>query len=457
MTTRLTPGALSTDLYELTMAAGYHAAGNESLASFELFVRELPDNRAFLVAAGLEQALEYLHAWRFSQTDIDYLRSLQALSGASPVFFDTYLPNLRFTGDVWAVPEGVPVFAGEPLLRVTAPVVQAQLVETALLSTMLFQTSVASTAARVVEASGGRPVVEFGGRRAHGPEAAVHAARAAYLAGCHGTSNVEAGSRFGIPVSGTMAHSWVMAHSDELSAFTRYIDVHGPQSVLLIDTYDAVAAARLIVRAGLRPAAVRVDSGDLADLSVAVRRVLDAGALEETHILVSGDLDEHAVASLVASGAPIHGFGVGTAISTSAGAPSLGGVYKLVAIERDGAMMPVGKRSPGKRTVPGEKQVWRVGSAGAVERDVIGLADEPAPPDGLPVLRRVMRQGVRVSSPRTVHDLREDSRRARAALPLGVRRRSGADRFPVTLTLALRDLAEAHSSTAEGPHGLSTP
>ena len=451
MTTRLPPGALSTDLYELTMAAGYHAAGNEALASFELFVRELPKNRAFLVAAGLEQALEYLQAWHFNHTDIDYLRTLPALSGAAPGFFETYLPHLRFHGDVWAVPEGVPMFAGEPLLRVTAPVVQAQLVETALLATVLFQTSVASTAARVVEASGGRPVIEFGGRRAHGPEAAVHAARAAYLAGCHGTSNVEAGSRFGLPVSGTMAHSWVMAHADELSAFTRYMDVHGPRSVLLIDTYDAVAAARLIVRAGLRPSAVRVDSGDLVDLSVAVRRVLDAGSLEETDILVSGDLDEYAVARLVASDAPIDGFGVGTAISTSADAPSLSGVYKLVAIERQGAMVPVGKRSPGKQTVPGEKQVWRVEEGGAAERDVIGLARESAPPGGRPILTRVMRRGVRVSPPRPVHELREDGRMARAALPPGVRRLRDADRFPVIATTTLHDLAAADRSPVERP------
>ncbi len=443
MTTRLTPGALSTDLYELTMAAGYHAAGNESLASFELFVRELPDNRAFLVAAGLEQALDYLEAWRFSRADINYLRRLPALSGVSRGFFETYLPDLRFTGDVWAVPEGVPVFAGEPLLRVTAPVVQAQLVETTLLSTVLFQTAVASTAARVVEAAAGRPVVEFGGRRAHGPEAAVHAARAAYVAGCEGTSNVEAGSRFGIPVSGTMAHSWVMAHEDELSAFRRYMEVHGPQSVLLIDTYDAVAAARLIVGAGLRPAAVRVDSGDLADLSVAVRRVLDAGSLEDTNILVSGDLDAHAVARLVASGAPVHGFGVGTAITTSPDAPSLSGVYKLVAIERNGRMTPVGKRSPGKRTVPGEKQVWRVGAADTAERDVIGLADESSPPDGHALLSHVVRRGQRVSLPRTVHDLREEGRLARTALPSVVRRLSGAERFPVTLSTALCALADA--------------
>ncbi len=428
------PGALSTDLYELTMAAGYHAAGNDAQASFELFVRELPTGRSFLVAAGLEQAVGYLEAWRFTLDDISYLRSLPELSGASSDFFDTYLPGLQFTGDVWAVLEGVPVFAGEPILRVTAPLAEAQLVETALLSIVLFQTLVASKAVRVVEAAAGRSVVEFGGRRAHGPEAALHAARAAYLAGCQATSNVEAGSRFGIPVSGTMAHSWVMAHMDELTAFARYTAVHGARSILLIDTYDTVAAARLIVSAGLRPAAVRVDSGDLAGLSAAVRAVLDAGSLQETKILVSGDLDEHRVAALVASGAPIDGFGVGTAVTTSADAPSLSGVYKLVAVERESGMVPLAKLSPGKRTVPGEKQVWRVARSGETQRDVVATADELGPPDGVPLLRRLMRRGVPTESAPALDAIRDRCRTAVAALPDGVRRLTDAERFPVELS-----------------------
>ena len=249
------PGGLSTDLYELTMAAGYHAAGRMPRASFELFVRALPPSRGFLVAAGLEQALDYLESWRFTPDDVAYLRSVPALAGAGPGFFDEYLPRVRFTGDVEAIDEGVPVFAGEPLLRVTAPLAEAQLVETALLSTVLFQTMIASKAARVVEAAEGRAVIEFGGRRAHGAEAAMLAARAACLAGFGATSNLDAGCRFGLPVSGTMAHSWVMAQPEELTAFRRYVELHGPRSVLLIDTYDPLAAARSIVEAGLRPGA----------------------------------------------------------------------------------------------------------------------------------------------------------------------------------------------------------
>ena len=341
------------------MAAGYHAAGETSSASFELFVRELPATRGYLVAAGLEQAIAYLETWRYTPDEVDYLRSVPALRGARPAFFDDYLPGLRFTGDVWAVSEGTPVFAGEPILRVTAPLPEAQLVETALLATILFQTAVASKAARVREAAGERPVIEFGGRRAHGTEAAMYAARAACLAGCRATSNVEAGYRYGLAVSGTMAHSWVMAYPDELTAFSRYAAVYGPRSVLLIDTYDSIAAARRIVGAGLRPAAVRLDSGDLVHLSRAVRGILDAGGLGDTQILASGDLDEHKIAAVVSSGAPIDGFGVGTALSTSSDAPALSGVYKLVEIDRAGTMTPVMKLSAGKRTCPGAKQLWR--------------------------------------------------------------------------------------------------
>jgi nicotinate phosphoribosyltransferase len=441
------PGALSTDLYQLTMAAGYHAAGHQPQSSFELFVRELPKGRAFLVAAGLEQALGYLEAWRFTKADIRYLRSLPELSGAAPDFFDRYLPEVRFRGDVWAVPEGYPVFAGEPILRVTASLPEAQLVETALLSIVLFQTSVASKAARVVQASAGRPVIEFGGRRAHGPDAAVHAARAAYLAGCEATSNVEAGARFNIPVSGTMAHSWVMAHTDELTAFNRYLEVHGARSVLLLDTYDTVAAARLIVDAGLRPAAVRLDSGDLARLARSVRSILDAGALGDTKILVSGDLDEHRVAELVASGAPIDGFGVGTAVTTVVDAPALSGVYKLVAIERGGVMDPVAKYSPGKETLPGEKQIWRQGRDGRAVGDVIGLALEPGPDEAAPLMSRVMRQGIRTDAKSVLGDLRASARRAVDALPVGVRRLTGADTFPVERSVRLRDLARPNRSS----------
>ena len=423
------------------MAAGYHAAGERSRASFELFVRELPATRGYLVAAGLEQAISYLETWRHTPDEVAYLRSLPALHGVGSVFFDDYLPGLRFTGDVWAVPEGTPVFAGEPIARVTAPLPEAQLVETALLATILFQTSVASKAARVTEAAGARPVIEFGGRRAHGTEAAMYAARAACLAGCRATSNLDAGHRYGLTVSGTMAHSWVMAHSDELTAFCRYAAVYGPRSVLLIDTYDPIEAARLIVGADLRPEAVRLDSGDLVQLSRAVRKILREGGLAETQILVSGDLDEHKVAALVSSGAPIDRFGVGTALSTSSDAPSLGGVYKLVEIERSGTMTPLMKLSPGKRTYPGAKQVWRVDGPTGPVRDVVGLAGEAGPADGEPLLTCVVRGGVRQQPTRDIDEIRGACQAAVARLPERVRRYRDAAAYPVVLSADLERLA----------------
>jgi len=434
------------------MAAAYHAAGATPRASFELFVRELPATRGYLVAAGLEQAISYLETWRCTPDEIAYLRTVPALHGAAPSFFDDYLRRLRFTGDVWAMPEGTPVFAGEPILRVTAPLGEAQLVETALLATVLFQTAVASKAARVTEAAGTRPVIEFGGRRAHGMEAAMYAARAACLAGCRATSNVDAGYRFGLTVSGTMAHSWVMAHPDELTAFSRYLAVHGAQSVLLIDTYDSIDAARLIVGAGLRPGGVRLDSGDLVDLSQGVRGILDAGGLTDTQILVSGDLDEHKVATLVSSGAPIDGFGVGTALSTSSDAPSLSGVYKLVEIERAGTMTPVMKLSAGKRTCPAAKQVWRVfddmdsKESGRAVRDVVGLAGEAGPADGAPLLTCVVRGGKRVQPGRPIDEIRNACQVAVARLPDGVRRHRDAAVYPVVLGADLERLAAGVAS-----------
>jgi len=428
------------------MAAGYHAAGQTACASFELFVRELPTTRGYLIAAGLEQAIAYLETWRYTPDDIAYLRTVPALQGAQSTFFDEFLCHLQFTGDVWAMPEGTPVFAGEPILRVTAPLPEAQLVETALLATILFQTTVASKAARVSEAAGARPVIEFGGRRAHGTEAAMYAARAACLGGCRATSNVDAGYRYGAPVSGTMAHSWVMAHEDELTAFSRYTAVHGPRSILLIDTYDSIAATRLIVDAGLRPAAVRLDSGDLARLSRTVRDILDAGGLADTHIFVSGDLDEHAVAALVSSRAPIDSFGVGTALSTSNDAPALSGVYKLVEIDRAGTMTPVMKLSADKRTCPGAKQIWRVhGPAGPVG-DVVGLAGEAGPTGGEPLLTCVVRGGMRQQPIRQIDEIREACQIAVARLPEGVRRHRDAAAYPVALSMALERLTDQVAS-----------
>lgn len=432
--------ALATDLYQITMAAGYDHARITGRSTFELSVRRLPPGRGFLVAAGIDQALAFLESIRFAADEIAYLRTVPALSSAPARFFDEVLPAFRFRGDVWAVREGEPVFAGEPILRVTAPAAEAQLVETALLALITFPTAIASKAARIVQAAAGRPVAEFGSRRAHGLDAALNAARAAYLAGCVSTSNVEAGYRFGIPITGTMAHSWVLTFERELDAFKAYLDLFGA-ATLLIDTYDTVAAARAIVEAGIRPPAVRLDSGDLLELSRQVRRILDEGGLSSTRILASGDLDEHKVQALLEAGAPIDAFGVGTSLSTSIDSPALGGVYKLVEVERGGRMVTVAKRSAGKKTLGGAKQVWRVVRDGTAARDWVGLANELAPEDGRPLLQQVMKAGVRLAPSPPLPELREACLRAVAELPAGVRRLGDWDDYDVRLTPALHALA----------------
>lgn len=348
-------GALSTDLYQLTMMAGYVQSGLTGPATFELFVRRLPPHRKYLLCAGLAEAIEYLEGLRFGADDIAYLRTVPDLRETEASFFDEYLPNFRFTGDVYAMPEGTVAFDDEPLVQVTASLPEAQLIETALLAIVSFQTSVASRTSRVVRAAEGRPVIEFGARRAHGPESGAFAARAAYLAGCVATSNLEAGRRWKIPVSGTMAHSWVLAHASEEEAFASFAALYGDRAVLLIDTYDTVAAVDRIIAAGLRPAAVRLDSGDLASLATAVRARLDRAGLRDTQLFGSGDLDEHRIRELVRSGTPFDGFGVGSAISAVTDLPSLS------AARGDSAR---------RRLVPGDEAQFREGDAPGAQASV---------------------------------------------------------------------------------------
>jgi len=435
------PSALLTDLYELTMAAAYFDAGFREGASFELFVRSLPRQRSFLVAAGLEQALDYLEGLRFQPQEIEYLRRHPAFGRVSPEFFE-YLAKLRFTGEVWAVAEGTPVFAMEPLLRVIAPIIEAQIVETFLLSVLTFQTSVASKAARIAEAAQGRPVVEFGTRRAHGPEAGVLAARAAYLGGCAGTSNVEAGFRFGIPTYGTLAHSFVMAFEDEERSFREFERVFPQHATLLLDTYDTLQAVETIIRAGLRPAGVRLDSGDLGKLSRQVRRRLDEAGLRETKIFASGDLDEFAIREVLARGAPVDAFGVGTELATSRDAPALGGVYKLVEVRAGKEPHYRAKFSEDKFTYPGSKQVFRFrGAQGGYEYDLIARAEEKYA-GAEPLLNCVMRGGARSGASPPLDELQQRARRELAALPARFHRLRGAAQYPVRVSPRLRELLE---------------
>jgi nicotinate phosphoribosyltransferase len=431
--------ALLTDLYQLTMLQAYHDQGMEEAAVFELFVRRLPPSRGFLVAAGLEQALDFLEELRFGRDELDWL----AGNGRFPRAFLDYLGSLRFTGDVHAMPEGTVFFPDEPILRVTAPLPQAQLVETRLMNLVHYQTLVASKAARAVLAAAGRPLIDFGLRRAHGAEAGLLAARASYLAGFAGTATVLAGRLFGVPIFGTMAHSFVQAHADEAAAFERFAASQPGNVVLLLDTYDTEAAARKVVALQPRLAArgittrgVRLDSGDLAEHARRVRRILDEGGLRKVTILASGSLDEYRVAELVASGTPIDSFAVGTALTTSADAPYLDCAYKL----EEYAGRARRKRSEGKATWPGPKQVLRqLGPDGRMARDVVTLEADRG--EGETLLEPVMRAGRRLRPSPPLSALRAHAARNLARLPQSLRRLEHVPPYTVEISPALRALA----------------
>jgi nicotinate phosphoribosyltransferase len=401
------PVELLTDEYQLAMADSYVAQGlADDPVAFELFVRTLPAHRGYLVAAGLERACEYLTGLAFAAESLDYLHT----SGTSSDALIEQLRTLRFTGDVDAVPEGSVVHAGEPILRVEGPRMACQLAETFLLNQVNFQTMIATKAARIVTAAAGRPGIDFGFRRAHGADAGLLAARCAYIGGCVATATVAAGYEWGIPTSGTMAHSYVLAFPTDVEAFCAFMRDHPDRSTLLIDTHDALSGARAACRAshltGIVPQAVRLDSGDLAEVTQAVRRILDDGGCTATRIVCSGDLDEYRIERLLREGAPIDGFGVGTALTTSNDAPTLGGVYKLVWSNG----RPVMKAAGTKSNLPGRHQVFRT-----PEGDTIGLADEDLPGERL--LVPVIRAGRLVEPLPELADIRRHAAGQVAALP----------------------------------------
>ena len=405
---------LLTDLYEITMAASYHERGMNGPATFDLFVRDLPACRNFLIVAGLEQALDYLEDLSFDEEATEYLRSLRMFDES---FLD-YLRRFDFTGEVWAVPEGEAVFPPEPIMQVTAPLIEAQIVETFLLNCITFQTMIASKAARVSLACGDKRFVDFSLRRDHGADAGLKGSRASFIGGASGTSNVLAGMTYGIPVSGTMAHSYIMAFESETEAFRAYARQFPERAVLLIDTFDseegarrAAQVARELAAEGINVSGVRLDSGDLGPLARSVRKILDDAGLDEMQIFLSGDLDEYRIKSLLEEGAPVDAFGVGTQMGTSADSPSLGGVYKLVEDERG----PKIKLSTGKATLPGRKQVFRVQSE-TFEYDLIGLEGEDIP-GARPVLEKVMEGGRRLRAPEPLEDLQERCRSSIGLLP----------------------------------------
>jgi nicotinate phosphoribosyltransferase len=426
---------LLTDLYQLTMVTAYQALGMDQVAVFEFFVRRLPPQRGFLVAAGLAQVLDYLEALRFEAAELQWLES----TGRFQPEALRRLADLRFTGDADAMPEGSVFFADEPVLRVTAPLPEAQFVESRIINLLNFQSMIASKAARCRLAAGPRRLADFGLRRAHGAEAGLLAARACYLAGFDATATVEAGRAFGIPITGTMAHSFIQAHDDEAAAFRDFARIHPRGVTLLIDTYDTIRGARAVVelcRTGVAVEAVRLDSGDLGALAREVRAILDSGGCPSVQIIASGNLDELQIEQFVAAGVPIDAFGVGTRLDVSVDAPYLDCVYKL----QEYAGRPRRKRSAGKVTWPGRKQVYRdYDSTGRLRSDTIALADEML--SGRPMLQPVMRAGQRLQQP-SLGDSRAYARREIDTLPLHCRSLRDPEAARPAFSVGLRELAE---------------
>jgi len=430
---------LLTDLYQLSMLQAYAEGGMQARASFEFFVRKLPQRRGFLMAAGLTQVVEFLETLRFTSDDLDYLHS----SGRFGRDFIEGLAELRFTGDVDAMPEGTIFFPDEPVIRVSAPLPQAQLVETRLINLIHFETLVASKAARMVLAAPGKQLIDFGLRRAHGAEAGLLAARASYLAGFDGTATMLAEPRFGVPIYGTMAHSFVQVHDDEDAAFEHFARVRPAGLVLLIDTYDTERAAEKVARlaprlkrAGIVVQAVRLDSGDLAEHARKVRAIFDRASLREIRIFASGGLDEDQLKAFSREHAPIDGYGVGTSLTTSQDAPALDCAYKL----QEYAGVPRRKRSEGKATWPGRKQVFRRFDAnGTMCGDQVTLADEPG--EGEPLLRPAMRDGRRIPDFPSLVQSREWAAESLIRLPEPLRRLEPA-RYSAEISRSLRNLAD---------------
>jgi nicotinate phosphoribosyltransferase len=431
--------ALLTDLYQLTMLQGFYEHNMEEPAVFEFFVRKLPKNRGYLMAAGLEQVLDYLEQLRFSPEEIEWLAGTRRFK---PAFLDR-LAKFKFTGDVHAMPEGTVFFPNEPILRITAPLPEAQLVESRVINLLHLQTLIASKAARSVLIAKNKLLVDFGMRRAHGDEAALLAARASYLAGFSGSATVAAGMAFDIPIFGTMAHSFVQAHPNEDEAFLHFAQANPDNVVLLIDTYDTEKAAQKVVRLasclqtqGIQIKGVRLDSGDLADHAEKVRIILDRGGLRNVTIFASGSIDEYALYQLIAVKAPIDGFGIGTRLDTSADAPYLDCAYKL----QEYAGFARRKRSEGKATWPGRKQVYRnYHEKGKMLSDTVTLDDAPCP--GQPLLQLVMQGGKAMSPCPLLNEIREYSQEQLQRLPEALKELSDAPEYPVVISDELKALA----------------
>ncbi len=429
---------LLTDLYQLTMMQGYVDRGMHEEAVFEFYVRSLPKTRGFLISAGLETLLAYLEGLRFSEEELIYIEG----TGRFSKRLLDYLTKFRFSGDVYAIPEGTVFFENEPVVRVVASMPEAQLIETRLINILHFEILIASKAARCILAADDRAIlVDFGLRRAHGAEAGLLAARAAYIAGFAGTSTVLAESLFGIPISGTMAHSYVEAHENELEAFLSFGESNPNNTTLLIDTYDvhkgaekAVEAAKKLKERGINVRAIRLDSGDLLALSKDVRQILDRSGLTDVRIFASGNLDEYLIYDLMSQGAPINGFGVGTKLDTSEDAPYLECAYKLM----EYAGTPRFKKSQGKATIPGRKQVFREFKDKTMVKDI--LTTEGDEVEGVPLLEKVMSGGRRVSEPTGLKEIAMYTRSQLKALPSHFKALETKPAYPVKISPALSRL-----------------
>lgn len=437
--------SLLADLYELTMAESYFHYKKDTSATFDLFVRGLPPNRSYLVAAGLADILEYIRTLNFNAEDLKYLKSQKIFSAD----FLGYLARFKFKGDIWALPEGTIFFANEPIIRVTAPIIEAQLIESFLLNTVNLQTMLASKASRVVYAAKGRGIYDFSLRRTHGSDAALKAARSSYIAGSNGTSNVLAAKLYNLPVAGTMAHSYVMSFKNEIDSFLAYSHTFPERTTLLVDTYDtkkgidnAITIGLYLKERGYRLGGIRLDSGDIAKLSKFARKKLDKAGLYYVKIFASGNLDEYKIEDLLKQGACIDNFGVGTNMGTSEDAPSLDIIYKISEVSENDDFLPTMKLSKGKITYPGRKQVFRLkDKKGRFSKDILGLAQEKI--KGEPLLKKVVDKGKIIYNSPPLDKIRLSLKAGLAKFPDRLKTAYPRGKYPVIISPGLRKLRQA--------------
>jgi nicotinate phosphoribosyltransferase len=435
---------LSTDFYELTMGAAYYQYNlnnnineEDDIAVFDLFIRKYPKNRNYIIFAGLEQVIHYIQNARFTDKTIEFLRKKEVFKKIDSSFFDEYLPEFRFKLDVWAMREGNYFFPNEPIMKIQGPMFHAQLAETYILNVINYQTLVASKASRIKNVAQNKTLLEFGTRRSHSPLAGVYAARASYIAGFNGTSNIIADIELGINSSGTMAHSFVQRFDSEMESFDIYNNIYGDNSIFLIDTYDTEQAAKLVTKFKNSIKAVRIDSGDLVDHSTKVRKILDENGCEKVLIVASSDLNEYKIRELLEKNAPIDAFGVGTELATSRDDPAIPGVYKLIEYNHK----PKIKISEDKITYPGKKQVYRFyNKQGEFNKDLLMLDDEPAPPNSEALLIPVMKEGILLEELPDLNNIQQYYSENIKSLPRGFKVLEKNHIFKLEISRKLREL-----------------